>query len=313
MALFSKRQPIKDNRIENLGRWPIRLTDFFLVDDYEFPPSHYTEIFLVRDGHFLHETESGQQAVRTGTAMVHHPSSRHVIKQPEQVRISRIRFLPEWFAGEYENVMGAPDVLGLFFARHWFEIPEDTNLQVFTTRDEQLDFLGAAFDFLAQCLREGRHAESIARVTLMEIMILLGDDYHVYWRGGNRIPLDETATESLDIIERAVASGGRLPLKQLQAATGLEQEELSQALRKAVGLTLVDYVQRRRLHHAAKRLLATDEEIAHVAEMFAFSDADHFAREFEKRFQFLPAVYREKFGHRQDGTPGRGDGPAAST
>lgn len=295
MSLFQRKQSIKDDRIDNFGRWPIRLTDFFLVDEYEFPPSPYSELFLVREGHFLHETDSGVQAVRAGTAMVHHPSARHVIKQPEQVRITRVRFLPEWFAGEYADIMGAPDVLGLFFARHWFEIPEDTDLQVFTTRESRTRFLSAALDLLEECLREERHAESISRVTLLEIMMLIGDDYHVYWRGGNRLPLPDTVITTMDIIERAVAGGGRLPLKPLQSATGMEQDELSQTLRKHIGLTLVDYLQRRRLHHAARQLIASDQSPAEIAENQACSDPETFEKEFEKLFHFTPEVYREKF------------------
>lgn len=295
MALFGKRNPVRENRIENIGSWPIRLTDFHLVSDYEFPPSHYTEIFLVRSGTFLHETESGTQAVREGAAMVHHPSSRHVVKNPEDVRITRVRFLPEWFAGEYENVMGAPDVLGLFFARSWFDLPEDSSLQVFTTRDSQAVYLSTAFDLLSQCLHSGRHEESISRVTLFEILLLLGDEYHLYWRGGNRLALGTTVEQSLDIIERAVASGSRLPLKQLQSATDLSQDALSQALRKGVGLSLVDYVQRRRLQHAARRLISGTEAVPVIAEFLAFNDEAVFAKEFEKLFSFTPAVYREKF------------------
>lgn len=303
MALFSKRNAVRENRIENFGRWPIRLTDFHLVSDYEFPPSPYTEIFLVRSGTFLHETENGTQAVRVGTAMVHHPSTRHMVKNPEGVRITRLRYLPEWLAGEYENVMGAPDVLGLFFAHTWFELPEESSLQVFTTRDSQSVYLSASFDFLSQCLRTGRHLESVSRVTLFEILLLLGDEYHVYWRGGNRLTLANEVRKSLDIIERAVASGNRLPLKQLQTATDLSQDGISQALRKGVGLSLIDYVQRRRLQHAARRLIGSADAVALVAEQFAFSDEQGFGKEFEKLFGFTPAVYREKF------TSGNGDTP----
>lgn len=308
MALFSKRQNIRDNKIENVGRWPIRLTDFYLVDDYEFPPSHYTEIFLVRSGHFLHETETGAQAVRAGTAMVHHPSSRHVIKQPEQVRLTRVRFLPEWFVGDFSSVMDAPDVLSLFFARHWFQVPSDTNLQVFTVRESQLPFLDSAFELLAQSLRTGRHIEPISQVTLLQIMLILGDEYHVYWRGGNRLPITEGVATSLEIIERAVASGRRLPLKQLQiAADGGSQDEISQDLRKHVGMTLIDYVQSRRLQHAARKLLATNDDPAEIAEAVVLSDASQFEKSFETAFGFLPQVYREKFGAAPRpvaGTPG---------
>ncbi len=304
MALFSRKQPFRDNRIENSGHWPIRLTDFFLVDDYEFPPSHYDEIFFVRDGHFLHETDNGTQAVREGTAMVYHPSSHHVIKQPEQVRLTRVRFLPEWFAPDFGSVMGSPDVLSLFFARGWFELPIDTNLQIFTTRESRQPFLDAAFEFLGLALGEGRHAEPIARVTLLQVMTMLGDEYGVYWRGGNRLAIPDEVRTSLDLIERSVASRNRLPLKQLQDTSGNDQEEISQALRKTVGLTLADYVQRRRLHHAARELLETSTSPEAIAADFFLGGADTFAKNFELAFGLPPEVYREKFGPAEEPAAG---------
>lgn len=309
MALFQKKHTIRENRIENHGRWPIRLTDFYLVDDYEFPPSRFTEVFLVRSGHFLHETESGTQAVRSGTAIVHHPSSRHVVKQPEQVRLSRVRFLPESFAGDFPTILRAADALSLFFAPAWFQLPQENRVQVFTTRQSQQPFLLALLDLLHQHLRTGRHAEPISRITLLELLLVLGDEYQVYWRGGNRLDLPEEVLRLLETVERSVASGARLPLKQLQSDSGRSQEDLNQVFRKHVGVPLVDYAQSRRVHHAALRLQSIPEPVPDTAALFGFSDPSQMEKAFEKTLGTLPGPYAAKFG---PGAASTGDPGAAA-
>lgn len=295
MALFLKKNAIRENRIENVGRWPIRMTDFFLVDDYEFPPSRFLEVFYVRSGNFLHETESGTQAVRTGTAIVHHPSSRHVVKQPDQVKLTRVRLLPEWFAADFGSIMGSPDALSLFFAPIWFQLPQESRVQVFTTRNSQQGLLLSLFELLHQCLRTGRHAEPVSRVALLEILILLGDEYHAYWRGGNRLALPGELLKAMELIERSIASGGRLPLKQLQTDTERTQEEINQLFRKHLGLPLMEYALNRRVHHGALRLLGTGESTETISALYGFSDPSQFEKAFEGAFGFPPETYRMKF------------------
>lgn len=134
MGLFFKKSSIAQNRIENSGRWPVRLTHFQLIDEYAFPATNFPEIFFVQEGHFLHETDVGTQAVREGTVIVVNPGHRHTIKQPEEVALTRIRFLPEWLTQEYQVIANSPDVLSLFFDQSWFRYPRDENLHVFTTK-----------------------------------------------------------------------------------------------------------------------------------------------------------------------------------
>ena len=136
MGLFFKKSSITDNRIENSGRWPVRLTHFYLIDEYEFPATNFPEIFFVREGTFLHETDVGTQAVREGAVVVVNPGHRHTIMQPEEVVLTRVRYLPEWLTLEYELIANSPNVLSLFFDQSWFRYPRDENLHVFTTRNE---------------------------------------------------------------------------------------------------------------------------------------------------------------------------------
>ena len=110
MPPFFKRSKHGENRIENAGRWPIRLTHFYLTDDYDFPATNYPEFFYIREGGFFHETKSGKQSIREGYSMVIHPGHQHSISNSENVVLSRIRFLPEWFTKEFYAIVGMPDV-----------------------------------------------------------------------------------------------------------------------------------------------------------------------------------------------------------
>jgi AraC-like DNA-binding protein len=296
MALFFKKSQNRDNRIENAGRWPLRLTNFYLVDDYEFPPSQYSEIFLIREGTFLHETELGIQALRRGTALVNHPSNRHTIKQPEGVIVTRLRFLPEWLARDYQTIMEAPDLLSLFFAQSWFQYPTDTTLHVFNIRDEFLGPIEAEIEQLEKVLRANRQNEPIARIGLLKLMLLLGDEYNVYWRNDNRLDMRPEVLTALDFIEKGVLAGDHLRLKDLEPSTGMTQDHLGRVFRKATGVTLVDYVQRRRIHHSALRLLTSDETGKDISEDLGFTDSAHFSKSFQKYFGVSPNVYRQKFG-----------------
>lgn len=295
MALIPKKQAPRENSIENSGRWPIRLTDFHLVDDYEFPPSDYCEIFLARSGSFLHETDNGTQALRAGTAMVHHPSARHVVKRPDNVRLTRVRFLPEWFAADHPDILESPDTLGLVFARPWFKLAVEHPLQVFTTRDSQMWHLESALDFLAQTLAAGRHASPVARVTLLHVFLMLGDEYHVYWRGGNRLAFPQEALAAVDLLDHAAASGFPVPESRLQERTGMDAGALDDLLRKSAGATAEEYAWDRRLQHAAARLIASELSVDAIAGSLGFPGLDEFRDRFEKRFKLGPDTYRMKF------------------
>ncbi len=296
MALFFKSKANRENRIENSGRWPIRLTNFYLVDDYEFPPSQYPEIFYVRSGNFLHETDTGNQALREGAVIVNHPSNRHTIKQPEEVVLVRVRFLPEWLANDYHTVIDSPDVLSLFFDQSWFQYPTDSTLHVVSAREEHRGYVENELKILQEVLKAGRHKEPIARIVLLKLMLIFGDEYHYYWRGDNRIELRPEVRVALDFIEQSVKTGDNLKLKDLEPATEMTQDHLGRVFRKATGVTLVDYAQRRRIHHAAQQLLISSETAKDISERLGFTDSAHFSKSFQKYFNLSPNVYRQKYG-----------------
>lgn len=295
MALFFKKSGIGENRIENSGRWPVRLTHFQLIDDYEFPATNFPEIFFVQEGNFLHETEAGTQAIREGAAIMVNPGHRHTVKQPDEVVITRVRFLPEWLTREYEVIANTPNVLSLFFDQSWFRFPRDENLHVFTTRGDGAIRIRAELEYLRDLLKEKRQLEPITRVAVLKLMMLLADEHHRFWRGVSEVEMLPEAKHALDQIEACVLRAEPFDAGKMSRG-GFEKRAIDKAFEDLTGMSMTDYAQRRRVFHAACRLLNSQHEPRRISKDLGFTTTAEFGKQFEAVFDIAPAVYRQKFG-----------------
>lgn len=295
MALFFKKPEIGENRIENSGRWPVRLTQFQLIDEYEFPATNFPEIFFVQEGNFLHETDAGGQAIREGAAIMVNPGLRHTVKQPDEVLLTRVRFLPEWLTREYEIIVNTPHLLSLFFDQSWFRFPREENLHVFTTRGNGTSRVRAELEYLRDLLRKKRQFEPVARVAVLKLMMILADEHRRFWRGISEIEILPEAKHALDHIESCILraepfEAGKMPRR------GFGKRVIDKAFGDLTGMSTTDYAARRRMFHAACRLLTGSEEPRQISKSLGFSGTPEFAKCFEEIFDIAPAVYRQKFG-----------------
>lgn len=295
MGLFFKKSSIGENRIENSGRWPVRLTHFYLIDEYEFPATNFPEIFFVQEGNFLHETDVGTQAVREGAVIMVNPGHRHRVKQPEEVVITRVRYLPEWLTREYEIVANSPLVLALFFDQSWFRFPRDENLHVFTTRAEAAGRIRGELEYLRVLLKEKRQLEPIARVSVLKLMMLLADEHHRFWRGVTEVDVLPEAKHALDEIESTILRAEPFDPASMPRG-GFEKRAIETAFDDLTGMTMPEYAQRRRVFHAACRLLTDTEEPRRISRSLGFACTSEFAKQFDSVFDITPSIYREKFG-----------------
>lgn len=84
-----------------------------------------------------------------------------------------------------------------------------------------------------------------------------------------------------DLGPSRIAAELGLPLRTLQAATA------------SAGVTLGRMIMQRRLHHAARRLLAEPQTtVTEIALECGFADSAHFARRFQQMFGSAPSRYR---------------------
>ena len=294
MGLFFKKSTIVENRIENSGRWPVRVTNFYLIDEYEFPATNFPEIFFVQEGNFLHETDVGTQAVREGAVVVVNPGHSHTIKQPEEVVLTRVRYLPEWLTHEYQLIANSPNLLTLFFDQSWFRYPREDNLHVFTTRAEGASRIRAELEYLRGLLKGRRQIEPVTRVSVLKLMMLLTDEHQRFWRGVSEIEILPEAKHALDRIEATILQAqpfepGKMP------RGGFEKRAIEKAFEDLTGMTMDEYAHRRRVSHAACRLLTSGEEPRRISKEIGFATMSEFTREFEAVFDISPKMYRDKF------------------
>lgn len=294
MGMFFKKSTISDNRIENFGRWPVRLTNFYLIDEYEFPATNFPENFFVQEGNFLHETDVGTQAVREGAVVVVNPGHRHTIKQPEEVVLTRLRYLPEWLTLEHEIIANSPNLLTLFFDQSWFRHPREDNLHVFTTRNEGAGRIRDELQYLRNLLKEKRQLEPITRVSVLKLMMLLTDEHQRFWRGVSEIEILPEAKHALDEIEATIRRSAIFDPAKIPRG-GFEKRAIETAFEDLTGMSMDDYARRRRVFHAACRLLTSGDEPRRISKEVGFASTSEFGREFEAVFDISPQIYREKF------------------
>lgn len=209
--------------------------------------------------------------------------------------ITRVRFLPEWLTREYEIVMNSPLTLSLFFDQSWFRFPRDENLHVFTTRTEGASRIRSELEYLRQLLKDKRHLEPIARVSMLKLMMLLADEHHHFWRGVSEIDVMPEAKHALDEIERTVLRAEAFDAASMPRG-GFEKKLIEKSFDDLTGMTMQEYAQRRRVFHAACRLLEDSEEPRRISRDLGFASTSEFAKQFDGVFDITPSIYREKFG-----------------
>ena len=71
---------------------------------------------------------------------------------------------------------------------------------------------------------------------------------------------------------------------------------LSDTFSRETGMTLTEYVNKRRLEHTVMLLHKTDKQIQDIALSSGFSDANYFIRVFKKHYGITPTAYRKNIG-----------------
>ncbi len=145
MGIFTSKRGLRANRIERVGGWPIQITQFSLVKDHEFRAVRFPEIYLVQQGHFLYASDTTESALRERSAILVHPGETHHIRRPENVKLLRVRFMPEFLTPDYSLTVGADAVLSLFLDQSWFRVPRRDRTHLFSVRKSRYPTSNSAF------------------------------------------------------------------------------------------------------------------------------------------------------------------------
>ena len=90
---------------------------------------------------------------------------------------------------------------------------------------------------------------------------------------------------------------GDLSLKTTAAYLKVNASYLSNLFKKETGYTLTNYVNKKRMEHAAFLLSTTAQSISSIAQQCGVLDENYFTKLFKRHYQLTPSRYREAIEH----------------
>ena len=85
-----------------------------------------------------------------------------------------------------------------------------------------------------------------------------------------------------------------LSVPDLAEEAGLSQNYLAQAFRQRYGLTMANFILRRRIELACYLLTASRATVTHIAHEAGLPDVQHFNKQFRRLVGVSPSAYRER-------------------
>jgi len=174
---------------------------------------------------------------------------------------------PPWFAFLRGGRFGAPKVT----------VPEDLRAR-----------FDGRFRALAAELRERGFAYQDA--VRAELSLLLVDLTRLSAPAGAPAKIAPLVAEVFSVIDARYAEP--LSLTHVARAVGRSASHVTHVVRQQTGLTVLEWIQERRLDEARRRLRDTDEEVAIVAERVGIGSANHFIRLFQRAHGLSPGAWR---------------------
>lgn len=126
-------------------------------------------------------------------------------------------------------------------------------------------------------------ARALLHVALIDLLRLLAPD-------ARPIRVPALVAEVFAVIERRYAEP--ISLAAVARAVGRSGSHVTAAVRRETGMTVLEWITERRLAEARRRLSATDEDVAVVAERVGYDDSSYFTRLFRRAHGLTPRAFR---------------------
>ena len=96
----------------------------------------------------------------------------------------------------------------------------------------------------------------------------------------------------IDYIENNLT--GELDISTISKFIGYSPYHLSRIFSTCIGFSIYEYIRRRRITEAARKLVKSDEEIINIAMEYGYSNQQSFSVSFKKIYHCSPNQYRKR-------------------
>ncbi|HDR7658387.1 helix-turn-helix domain-containing protein [Bacillus wiedmannii] len=103
----------------------------------------------------------------------------------------------------------------------------------------------------------------------------------------------EMIKEAIEYIEEHLHE--ELTTERVASHSAVSMYHFHRIFQRYIGMSVTDYIRKRRLTHAAQVLVSTERAVIDIAVQYGFSSQEAFTRAFKRMFQLPPKKYRKYF------------------
>jgi AraC-like DNA-binding protein len=276
-------------------RRPVRAEPYY-VGSTVWPHDHtYYEISVINRGQATHQTEFFDAPARQGTVVVIPPGKVHAFVDGQQLAVTNVYYLAEWFLGELKHLWEHEALIPLFLADSLF--PRSGQARPF-----QFDLTPAEYEDAMIDLDHMKREWDLKKPSVLymescflKLLILLSRSYVRQAPGEMYFQFRRAVWLALESIEKLTVDSQAFSVSRLAKEVSMSAIHFTRVFKRATGWAPTEYFQMRRVHHACKLLLNPEHNISEVAQLLGYADAPHLSRIFKRFRGMTPRDYRRMY------------------
>ena len=249
----------------------------------------FVEMVYILSGNGKHFIDNKCYEVGKGSLLFINYGQTHSFRSEHPLEYFDILIKPEFLADQLLATQNAFELLTLTaFSAFQTSVCTDRPLVVFTGEELlQVDrtILALQEEYLEN--RPGRDTIMKSYVTILLTYVFRKMSYGLHQGETARIP-----GEILEYMEEHFNE--RLTLNLLATKCFYNPKYFSSVFKDCYGMTVTDYIQRKRIEHGCKLLEETDLPVEEVSRRVGYDDSVRFYRYFKKICGVTPRVYRKE-------------------
>ena len=266
-----------------------------LVHDHPDYPTHdheFVELAMIVGGTCVHLSALGEQKVSAGDVFLFRPGAWHEYKNVEQLCLYNCCFDPALLGLELGWMMNYP-LLGRLLWSVPLSPPQHGTVALHLDKPEIartrkiLDELCA----LTQHELGSQFGEHLG--LLVQFLSIVSNHLPAPTLDAPRAKIHPGVTAAIKQMDDNPSEPWTLPL--LAEKVGLRPDYLCRLFGEIVGISPINYLNRRRLELATGLLRHTPLPVGDVGAAVGWTDANYFARRFNEKFGVSPSQYRTRF------------------
>jgi AraC family L-rhamnose operon transcriptional activator RhaR/AraC family L-rhamnose operon regulatory protein RhaS len=266
----------------------------FPQGDHELHDHDFSELVVVLSGAGWHASTQGNYALRRGDVFVIRRGDRHAYRRTRGLVIVNVIFDLARLRIPAEVLDSMPGYRALFALEP--ELRQRHGRRGRLTLNEA--DLAVACDLLENLRHEiERRRPGFVCMATGLFMQLVGHLSRCYAQV--RDPQPRALLRLGDVLAKLEKDCViPLSLAELSSAASMSPSTLGRAFRRAVGVSPIDYVIRRRIQKAAELLTSSDMSIKEIAARTGFADGNYLARQFRRVLGTSPRRYRQRLSEK---------------